>query len=75
MAETRGVPWDCTYFKSDSAAEGMGWGVCGGNIEGEPPRRSSGLLRCMELLRGGVEKRETGVGSGVVAEGDMYEVS
>lgn len=53
----------------------MGWGVCGGNIEGEPPRRSSGLLRCMELFRGGVEKRETGVGSGVVAEGDMYEVS
>ena len=76
MAETRGVPWDWTYLRSASAAEGIGWGVCGGKMEGWPPRWAPGLLRCMELLRGGGRDSRAGLtGSGATADGEMYAVS
>lgn len=76
IAETRGVPCDCTYLRSDSAAAGMGCGVCGGNIEGCPARRGPGLLRRMEWVRGGGMERRAVFGiSGVKADGEMYEVS
>ena len=61
---------------SESAAEGMGFGVWGGKMEGWPPRRALGLLRCIELLRGGgMDKRDALAVSGAADDGDMYEDS
>ena len=53
-------------------SEGDRIGSVRGKIEGWPPRRWLGLLRCTELLWGeGKERREELMGSGAADEGEM----
>jgi hypothetical protein len=68
----RHVPSDLTYLRSDSPAEGMGWGVVGGKIE--RGRREGPKSEVLDPGGGG-EIVTIVCGSSTIGEDDIYAAS